>query len=81
MARPGYKRVKIAAVDYRGWPAADWEFTYDDEAGPSTTRWTGASSSAASQGYGIMFSAKDEDWAKPETQQTLAALFATFQPA
>ncbi|MFI6688609.1 protein kinase [Streptomyces sp. NPDC050485] len=79
MTRPGYKRVRIAGVDYRGWPAADWEFTYND----SATKYHSVDRGfvvSTSQGYGIMFSAKDEDWAKPETQQTLAALFATFQP-
>jgi hypothetical protein len=25
-----YRQIRIAKVDYRGWPAADWEFTYDD---------------------------------------------------
>ncbi|MFG2722251.1 serine/threonine-protein kinase [Streptomyces sp. NPDC048416] len=80
MTRPGYKKVKIAAVSYRGWPAADWEFTYDD----SGTKYHSVDRGfvvSAHQGYGIMFSAKDDDWSKPETQQTLAALFATFQPA
>ncbi|MEU9194808.1 protein kinase [Streptomyces hundungensis] len=82
MVRPGYKRVKIAAVTYRGWLAADWEFTYDDK--DSGARYHSVDRGFVvnvSQGYGIMFSAKDEDWSKPETQQTLAALFATFQPA
>ncbi|MEV8528163.1 serine/threonine-protein kinase [Streptomyces sp. NPDC052000] len=81
MTRAGYKRVKIAGVDYRGWPTADWEFTYDDS-GP--TRYHSVDRGfvvSSKQGYGIMFSAKDQDWAKPETQQTLAALFATFKPA
>ncbi|MCX5385118.1 serine/threonine-protein kinase [Streptomyces sp. NBC_00083] len=80
MTRPNYKRVKISAVNYRGWPAADWEFTYDD----SGTRYHSVDRGfvvSTSRGYGIMFSAKDEDWSKPETQATLAALFATFQPA
>ncbi|WP_436843440.1 protein kinase domain-containing protein [Streptomyces hundungensis] len=82
MTRPGYKRVKIAAVTYRSWLAADWEFTYDDK--DSGARYHSVDRGfvvSMSQGYGIMFSAKDEDWSKPETQQTLAALFATFQPA
>ncbi|MER0447764.1 serine/threonine-protein kinase [Streptomyces sp. Edi4] len=80
MTRSGYKRVKIAAVDYRGWPAADWEFTYDDSGTKYHTVDRGFVVSTK-QGYGIMFSAKDDAWSKPETQQTLAALFATFQPA
>ncbi|WP_406507208.1 protein kinase domain-containing protein [Streptomyces sp. NBC_00212] len=81
MTRPGYKRVKIAAVNYRGWPAADWEFTYDDDSGAKYHSVDRGFVVSLSQGYGIMFSAKDADWSKPETQQTLAAFFATFQPA
>ena len=81
MARPGYKRVKIAAVNYRGWPAADWEFTYDDDSGAKYHSVDRGFVVSLSQGYGIMFSAKDADWSKSETQQTLAAFFATFQPA
>ncbi|MFI6471364.1 protein kinase [Streptomyces sp. NPDC050516] len=80
MTRPGYKRVKIAAVNYRGWPAADWEFTYDDDSGAKYHSVDRGFVVSLSQGYGIMFSAKDADWSKPETQQTLAAFFATFQP-
>ncbi|MCT9089353.1 protein kinase [Streptomyces sp. ASQP_92] len=81
MVRPGYQRVKIAAVAYRGWPAADWEFTYNDKDGTKYHSVDRGFVVSVSQGYGIMFSAKDEDWSKPETQGTLAALFATFQPA
>ncbi|MFE4858243.1 protein kinase [Streptomyces sp. NPDC056670] len=81
MTRPGYKRVKIAAVDYRGWPAADWEFTYNDDGGAKYHSVDRGFVVSLSRGYGIMFSAKDADWSKPETQQTLATLFATFQPA
>ncbi|WP_455681770.1 protein kinase domain-containing protein, partial [Streptomyces violascens] len=81
MTRPGYKRVKIAAANYRGWPAADWEFTYDDDSGAKYHSVDRGFVVSLSQGYGIMFSAKDADWSKPETQQTLAAFFATFQPA
>ncbi|MFI6052734.1 protein kinase [Streptomyces violascens] len=81
MTRPGYKRVKIAAVNYRGWLAADWEFTYDDDSGAKYHSVDRGFVVSLSQGYGIMFSAKDADWSKPETQQTLATFFATFQPA
>ncbi|RCH68117.1 serine/threonine protein kinase [Streptomyces sp. SDr-06] len=81
MTRSGYKRVKIAAVDYRGWLAADWEFTFDDDSGARYHSVDRGFVVGPTQGYGIMFSAKDADWSKPETQQTLAALFATFKPA
>ncbi|MFB7747262.1 protein kinase [Streptomyces sp. NPDC056132] len=81
MTRSGYKRVKIAAVNYRNWPAADWEFTYNDDSGAKYHSVDRGFVVSLSQGYGIMFSAKDADWSKPETQRTLATLFATFQPA
>ncbi|MFJ4474592.1 serine/threonine-protein kinase [Streptomyces xanthochromogenes] len=81
MTRSGYKRVKIAAVNYRNWPAADWEFTYNDDSGVKYHSVDRGFVVSLSQGYGIMFSAKDADWSKQATQQTLATLFATFQPA
>ena len=31
---PGYRRVRLQRVDYRGWDAADWEFTWTSSAGP-----------------------------------------------
>lgn len=30
---PGYKRIRIEPVDYRGWEAADWEFTWQSDGG------------------------------------------------
>ncbi|WP_329028483.1 serine/threonine-protein kinase [Streptomyces sp. NBC_01423] len=79
MRRANYHRVKIDAVDYRGWKTADWEFTYTDN---------GVARHAVDRGfvvgprlgYGIMFMANDGDWDSVETRQALATFFSTFQP-
>ncbi|MFG3284586.1 protein kinase [Streptomyces sp. NPDC048111] len=81
MTRPGYQRVKIAGLNYRGWPAADWEFTYDDDGGAKYHSLDRGFVVSLSRGYGIMFSAKDAEWGAAGTQATLAAFFATFKPA
>jgi hypothetical protein len=31
---PGYRRIRLERVDYKGWNAADWEFTWRPSGGP-----------------------------------------------
>ncbi|MER6994603.1 serine/threonine-protein kinase [Streptomyces sp. NPDC000410] len=79
MRRDGYKRIKIEAVAYRGWNSADWEFTFKEDG----TRYRSLDRGFVVNkglGYGIMFTARADDWTKPETTATLKAFFDTFQP-
>jgi serine/threonine protein kinase len=70
---PGYQRISIQAVDYRGWPTADWDFRIGDtrvkdrgfKAGPS-------------HGYAIYLSAPVSQWEQSRTYLEVAA--RTFQP-
>jgi serine/threonine protein kinase len=77
MRRDNYKRVKIAAVEYRGWNAADWEFTFteDGDRYRSLDRGFVVNSKL---GYGILFTARDGDWVK--AKMALDSFFRTFKP-
>lgn len=74
---PNYEKIDIKSVDYRGWEAADWEFTFG-ESGTSHVLNRGFVPSE-SKGYAIYLSAPDEQWdASLPIFQTAAD---TFQPA
>ncbi|OIJ99129.1 serine/threonine-protein kinase [Streptomyces colonosanans] len=79
MVRPQYKRIVIKAVDYRGWNTADWEFTYVD--GGTTNRVVDRGFVVnPHQGYGLMYTAKADDWDGSLRQDTWKTLTQTFQP-
>ncbi|MGR8008850.1 protein kinase domain-containing protein [Streptomyces hypolithicus] len=77
MRRDGYKRVKIAAVDYRGWPAADWEFTFNED-GQGFRSVDRGFVVNAKLGYGILYTARAENWS--DAKPTLDSFFKTFKP-
>ncbi|MDQ1008906.1 tRNA A-37 threonylcarbamoyl transferase component Bud32 [Streptomyces sp. V4I23] len=77
MRRDNYKRVSIKAVEYRGWTAADWEFTFT-EGGTKYRSVDRGFVVRRDLGYGIMFTARDAGWA--EADVTLQTFFKTFQP-
>ncbi|GAA3024832.1 serine/threonine-protein kinase [Streptosporangium longisporum] len=74
-----YTEVGVAAVDYRGWKAADWEYTYvrpDGVPMHGLTRYVAVDGRTA---YQITFRAQDLDWEK--SAESLETFFATFTPA
>jgi hypothetical protein len=72
---PNYERVSIESVDYRGWPAADWEFTF----GNGTHVLDRGFKTDGHQGYAIYLSSPEDEWgASQDIFQTAAD---TFQPA
>ncbi|MGW3495167.1 serine/threonine-protein kinase [Streptomyces sp. NPDC001020] len=79
MVRPQYKRIDIAKVDYRDWNTADWEFTYVD--GGTTYRVIDRGFVVSPhQGYGLMYTAKADDWDSKLRKDTWKTLTRTFQP-
>jgi hypothetical protein len=79
MVRPQYKRVSIKAVDFRGWNTADWEFTYVD--GGTTNHVVDRGFVVnAHLGYGLMYTAKADDWDSKLREDTWKTLTRTFQP-
>jgi tRNA A-37 threonylcarbamoyl transferase component Bud32 len=79
MVRPQYHRIAIEKVGYRGWNTADWEFTYVD--GSTTYRVIDRGFVVDSHlGYGLMYTAKADDWDGELRKNTWKTLTQTFQP-
>ncbi|GAA3032754.1 serine/threonine-protein kinase [Streptomyces glomeratus] len=79
MTRSRYKRIRIEKVDYNGWNTADWEFTYAD--GGTTYRVIDRGFVVnPHQGYGLMYTAKSDDWDGDLRTDTWKTLTGTFRP-
>ncbi|MFF0137462.1 serine/threonine-protein kinase [Streptomyces sp. NPDC005227] len=79
MTRSQYTRLRIEKVDYRGWNAADWEFTYVD----GGTKYRSIDRGFvvnAHQGYALMYTAKASAWDSTLRKETWKTLSQTFQP-
>ncbi|MEV7285370.1 serine/threonine-protein kinase [Streptomyces sp. NPDC093252] len=79
MTRAQYERVRIAAVDYRGWNTADWEFTYSDRGTKYRTIDRGFVVDD-DQGYALMYTAKAANWGDSERADTWRTLTESFEP-
>ncbi len=71
---PNYERIKIEAVDYRDYNAADWEFTF-----ASNTHVMNRGMNTGPKGYALYFSSPDGQWG--ESQSIMETIYKTFQPA
>ncbi|MGV9343417.1 serine/threonine-protein kinase [Streptomyces spiralis] len=79
MVRPGYHRIRIEKVGYRGWNAADWEFTYAD--GGSRYRVIDRGFVVDDDhGYALMYTAKAVNWGTDLRKDTWRTLTKTFEP-
>ncbi|POX54635.1 serine/threonine-protein kinase [Streptomyces sp. Ru72] len=79
MVRPQYHRIGIEKVDYRDWNTADWEFTYVDS--DTTYRVIDRGFVVDPHlGYGLMYTAKADDWDGNLRKNTWKTLTQTFQP-
>jgi serine/threonine protein kinase len=72
---PDYERIKIEAVDYRDYNAADWEFTF----GNGPTHVLNRGMNTGDKGYALYFSFPDGQW--DDSQSIRETIFKTFQPA
>ncbi|MER5523947.1 serine/threonine-protein kinase [Streptomyces sp. NPDC002677] len=79
MVRSQYQKIRIAAVSYRGWNTADWEFTYVDGGTEYRTIDRGFVVSPT-QGYALMYTAKAADWSSELRKDTWKELAASFEP-
>ncbi|MFJ7137490.1 serine/threonine-protein kinase [Streptomyces fungicidicus] len=79
MVRSQYKRIRIEAVEYRGWNTADWEFTYVE--GGTTYRSVDRGTVVGDRlGYGLMYTAKADEWDSDLREDTWRTLTKTFKP-
>ncbi|MDX3641496.1 serine/threonine-protein kinase [Streptomyces sp. MB09-02B] len=79
MTRSQYKRIRIEAVDYRGWNAADWEFTYV-ESGTKNRSIDRGFVVDSQQGYALMYTAKAAKWSGELRKDTWRTFTKTFEP-
>jgi hypothetical protein len=74
---PNYQRITIESVDYRGWKAADWEFTFGTS---STTHVRNRGFvTDPTHGYAIYLSTPDAEW--DANQQVFQVAADSFTPA
>ncbi|MDX3457855.1 serine/threonine-protein kinase [Streptomyces sp. ME02-8801-2C] len=79
MTRSQYDRIRIEKVNYRGWNAADWEFTYAE--GGTTYRSVDRGFVVSGQlGYGLMYTAKASNWDSEPRKETWRTFTETFEP-
>jgi hypothetical protein len=71
----GYRRIALDTVDYHGYPAADWEFRYDNAG--ATRRVLYRAFVVDGTGYAIYLSTPEEQWAASRRFFDTAA--ATFE--
>lgn len=79
MVRSNYEKIRIEKVGYRGWNAADWEFTYTDGGTKYRTVDRGFVVNDH-QGYALMYTAKAADWGEDLRRDTWRTLSKTFEP-
>jgi tRNA A-37 threonylcarbamoyl transferase component Bud32 len=72
---PNYQRIEISEVDYNGWPAADWEFTFGDNTHVLNRGFV----PSEQKGYALYMSTPEEQWA--DSQSIFQTAADTFQPA
>ncbi|WP_324789107.1 serine/threonine-protein kinase [Streptomyces sp. H51] len=79
MTRSQYRRIRIEKVDYRGWNAADWEFTYQE----SGTKYRTIDRGFVVNdhlGYALMYTAKAANWDTGLREDTWKTLAKAFEP-
>ncbi len=74
---PGYERIRIEPVDYRTWDTADWEFTWEGDAG--TVHVLNRGIGTDTRGFALYVSAPDSAW-DSEGLPLFETAAATFQP-
>ncbi|MFD0414154.1 serine/threonine-protein kinase [Streptomyces sp. NPDC127108] len=79
MRRAQYDRIRIEKVDFRGWNTADWEFTYVD----GGTKYRSVDRGFVVNGglgYGLMYTAKADDWGSDQRRDAWRTFTRTFEP-
>ncbi|MEV0255971.1 serine/threonine-protein kinase [Streptomyces sp. NPDC050732] len=79
MVRPQYDRIRIEKVGFRGWNTADWEFTYVDGGTKYRSIDRGFVVNSG-LGYGIMYTAKADEWGGDERRTAWRTFTRTFEP-
>ncbi|MBO3745413.1 serine/threonine protein kinase [Streptosporangiaceae bacterium NEAU-GS5] len=76
---PGYRRIALDTVNYRGWPAADWEFTWTLSSGITIHVRDRLFSTPDGRQFAIYWHTPDQDW--DTTRLYFTQFTQTFQPS
>ncbi|NGO47541.1 serine/threonine-protein kinase [Streptomyces ureilyticus] len=79
MGRSQYQRIRIEKVGYRGWNAADWEFTFTE----GGTKYRSIDRGFVVNdrlGHALMYTAKASAWESKLRRDTWQTLTRTFEP-
>jgi hypothetical protein len=79
MRRSQYTKIRIEKVGYRGWNAADWEFTYVENGTKYRTIDRGFVVNGH-LGYALMYTAKAANWGTELRKDSWHTLARTFEP-
>jgi len=77
---PDYRRIGLQSVSYRGWSAADWQWSYTD-GGAELRSVERTFLPGTSAGYSIEWTASSAAWDTAANRQLLADFYNTFQPS
>lgn len=75
---PDYRRLRLERVDYRGWKAADWEFTWRSDSGRTHVLNRNVVT-GPNQAYALYWSMPEKSWQENLDSFRIAA--RSFQPA
>jgi serine/threonine protein kinase len=77
----GYHRVALQKVGYRGWTAADWEWTYKGSGGAALRSLDRDFATDGHDGFTIDWTAAAADWSGVRNHDLMDVFFSSFQPA
>lgn len=75
---PGYHRIRIDPIDFRGWSAADWEFTWQGSSGTIHVLNRGIITDP--RGFALYMSGPDATW-QSQSLPVFDQAAATFEPS
>ncbi|QMU79282.1 serine/threonine protein kinase [Streptacidiphilus sp. PB12-B1b] len=78
---PHYHRVDLQKVGYRGWDAADWEWTYTGGDGSALRSLDRGFATDGHHGYTIDWTSAAAGWGGARNHELMNAFFSSFQPA
>ena len=78
---PDYHRLSLQKVGYRGWSAADWEWTYTGSGSAQLRSIERAFAPDGPGGYTIDWTASAVGWGGARNHQLMDTFFSSFQPA
>ncbi|SEG62936.1 Serine/threonine protein kinase [Actinacidiphila yanglinensis] len=77
---PGYHQIKVAKAQYRGYDAADWEYTRQQQ-GKAVHVLNRGMVTGPGHGYALLYTTPAGEWASAANRLNLATFFSTFKPA